>query len=196
MGDFFRDSLKNSTKIVGSFDEYSRVYELTLTGEGYNGNPDTNLATASDGYLTLSFDDRSKGWTSFRSFKQEGGVSLNNSYYTFNGGDLWQHHSENVTRNNFYNSGTKESYVVPIFNDSPSTVKQFNTLNYEGDSGWDLEYIETDIGSTGSIPTIVTNYNTTLQLSGAAPQSIFNGANTVISVERTLALVGQYLLHH
>ena len=183
MGDFFRDSLKNSTKIVGSFDEYSRVYELTLTGEGYNGNPDTNLATASDGYLTLSFDDRSNGWTSFRSFKQEGGVSLNNSYYTFNGGDLWQHHSENVTRNNFYNSGTKESYVVPIFNDSPSTVKQFNTLNYEGDSGWDLEYIETDIGSTGSIPTIVTNYNTTLQLSGAAPQSIFNGANTVISVE-------------
>ena len=182
MGDFFRDSLKNSTKIVGSFDEYSRVYELTLTGEGYDGNPDTNLATASDGYLTLSFDDRSNGWTSFRSFKQESGVSLNNSYYTFNGGDLWQHHSENVTRNNFYNSGTKESYVVPIFNDSPSTVKQFNTLNYEGDSGWDLEYIETDIGSTGSIPTIVTNYNTTLQLSGAAPQSIFNGANTAISI--------------
>ena len=181
MGDFFRDALKNSTSIVGSFDEYSNVYELTITGEGYDGNKDTNLGTASEGFLTLSFDDRSNGWTSFRSFKQENGVSLNNTYYTFSGGDLWQHHSDNVTRNNFYNAGTKQSYVVPVFNESPSVVKQFNTLSYEGDSGWDLEYIETDINSMGVVPTTVVNYNTTLQLSGAAPQSIFNGANTSIA---------------
>ena len=181
MGDFFRDALKNSTSIVGSFDEYSNVYELTIIGEGYDGNKDTNLGTASEGFLTLSFDDRSNGWTSFRSFKQENGVSLNNTYYTFSGGDLWQHHSDNVTRNNFYNAGTKQSYVVPVFNESPSVVKQFNTLSYEGDSGWDLEYIETDINSMGVVPTTVVNYNTTLQLSGAAPQSIFNGANTSIA---------------
>ena len=185
MSDFFRDALKTSTRIIGSFDEYNKVYELTIIGEGYNGNPDTNLATASEGYLTLSFSERSNGWTSFRSFKQENGVSLNNSFYTFSGGDLWQHHSENVTRNNFYNSGTTESYVIPIFNDDPSVVKQFNTLSYEGDEGWELGYIKTDISDTGAIPTITTNYTTTLQLSGAAPQSIFNGANTVVASEAT-----------
>lgn len=179
MSDFFRDALKQSTSIVSSYDEYSRVYELTIIGEGFDSNSDTNVATASDGYLTATFSERSQGWTSFRGYKQEGGLSLNNTYYTFNGGNLWEHHSENVTRNNFYNSGTQESYLIPVFNDSPSTVKQFNTLSYEGDSGWELEFIRTDIGSTGVLPALATSYTTTLQLSGSAANSVFNGANTV-----------------
>tara|TARA_E500000331_G_scaffold166420_1_gene161158 strand:- start:2066 stop:6088 length:4023 start_codon:yes stop_codon:yes gene_type:complete len=178
LGDFFRDALKASDQVIGSYDEYSRLYELTIIGSGLDGNKDTNVATASQGYLTACFDDRSNGWTSFRGFKQEGGLSLNNSYYTFSGGSLWQHHSPNVTRNNFYNSGTQESYVIPVFNDAPSLVKQFNTLAYEGDSGWELSYVETDISNIGSIPTTATTFDTTLQLNGAAPNSIFNGANT------------------
>ena len=185
MGDFFRDALKQSTQVIGSFDEYSKIYELTLIGEGYDSNEDTNAATASQGFLTLAFDDRSNGWTSFRSFKQEGGVSLNNTYYTFNGGDLWQHHSTdpNITRNNFYSQGTAESHVIPIFNDGPSSIKQFNALSYEGDTGWELEYIETDIGSAGTLPVLATTYDTILQLSGAAANSIFSGANTVVAKE-------------
>ena len=179
MGDFFRDALKQSTQVIGSFDEYSKIYELTLIGEGYDSNEDTNAATASQGFLTVAFDDRSNGWTSFRSFKQEGGLSLNNTYYTFSAGNLWQHHAINVNRNNFYNAGTADSYVIPIFNDAPSLVKQFNSLSYEGDSGWELEYIETDIGDAGVLPTLATTYDTTLQLSGAAPNSVFTGANTV-----------------
>ena len=183
MGDFFRDALKTSTKIIGSFDEYSRIYELTIIGEGYDSNPDTNLATASSGFLTVSFDDRSNGWTSFRSFKQESGISLNNSYYTFKGGDLWQHHSSNVTSNNFYGAGTTESYVVPVFNDAPSNIKQFNSLSYEGDAGWELEYIETDIDTAGTVPVEAVSFTTTLQLTGAAANSTFSGANTVIAKE-------------
>jgi len=185
MGDFFRDALKQSTQVIGSFDEYSKIYELTLIGEGYDSNEDTNAATASQGFLTVAFDDRSNGWTSFRSFKQEGGISLNNTYYTFSGGDLWEHHStdSNVTRNNFYNAGTVESHVIPVFNDGPSSVKQFNTLSYEGDSGWELEYIETDIGSAGTLPVLATTYDTILQLSGAAANSTFAGANTVVAKE-------------
>ena len=185
MGDFFRDALKQSTQVIGSFDEYSKIYELTLIGEGYDSNEDTNAATASQGFLTVAFDDRSNGWTSFRSFKQEGGISLNNTYYTFSGGDLWEHHSTdpNITRNNFYNAGTVESHVIPVFNDGPSSVKQFNTLSYEGDSGWELEYIETDIGSAGTLPVLATTYDTILQLSGAAANSTFAGANTVVAKE-------------
>jgi hypothetical protein len=181
-GDFFRDALKASTEIIGSYDEYSRLYELTLVGS-FDGNVDTNAATASEGYLTVCFDDRSGGWTSFRGFKQEGGLSLNNTYYTFSSGNLWQHHSPNVTRNNFYNSNTQESYVIPIFNDAPSLVKQFNTLAYEGTEGWGIGYIETDIANIGTIPTPAVVYDTTLQLSGSAPNSIFTGPNTISAKE-------------
>ena len=183
MGDFFRDALKQSTKIIGSYDEYNRCYELTIIGQGLDSNKDTNSETASEGYITLSFDDRSNGWTSFKGFKQAGGVSLNNYYYTFSGGTLWEHHSENVTHNNFYNSGTQQSYVIPIFNDAPSLVKQYNALSYEGDEGWGVEYIQTDIGNSGELPQVATSYSTTLQLSGAADNSVFNGANTVIAKE-------------
>lgn len=179
MGDFFRDALKQSTSVIGSYDEYSRMYELTIIGEGFDSNEDTNAATASDGYLTVTFDDRSGGWTSFRGYKQEGGLSLNNTYYTFNSGKLWEHHSTNVTRNNFYNSGTQESYVIPIFNDAPSLVKQYNSLSYEGDTGWELEYIETDLSASGTLSVLATSFTTTLQLTGAADNSVFNGANTV-----------------
>jgi len=181
MSDFFRDALKQSTKVVGSYDEYNDCYQLTIIGNGFDSNEDINAATASQGYLTLSFDETANGWVSFAGFKQEGGISLNNSYYSFSGGNLWLHHSENVTYNNFYNSGTQESYVIPIFNDAPSLVKQFNTLNYEGDEGWELEYIETDLGNVGTLPTLATSYTTTLQLSGAADNSTFNGADTIIA---------------
>ncbi len=98
---------------------------------------------------------------------------------------MWQHHALNVDRNNFYGVGAVGSYVIPVFNDSPSLVKQFNSLSYEGDSGWELEYIETDIGDAGVLPTLATTWNTTLQLSGAAPNSTFTGPNTVTAKTNT-----------
>ena len=185
MGDFFRDVLKTATEIVGSYDEFSRLYTLTIIGEGYTGLEDTNVSTANEGYITITFDDRSNGWTSFTSFKQENGLSLNNVYYTFSNGKLWEHNSPNVTYNNFYNAGTTDSYVVPIFNDAASAVKQFNSLSYEGDEGWDLTFVKTDLNAIGTVPTLSTNYSTTLQLNRPtnppnAANSTFTGTNTFI----------------
>jgi len=187
MGDFFRDVLQTATEIIGSYDEFSRLYTLTIIGEGYTGLEDTNVATATFGYITATFDDRSNGWTSFTSFKQENGLSLNNTYYTFSNGKLWQHNSENVTYNNFYGAGSVESYIVPIFNDSPSSVKQFNALSYEGDEGWDLTSIETDLNSVGAIPSLATNYSTTLQLNNTAANSTFTGTDTFIGKTSEIA---------
>ena len=79
---------------------------------------------------TLSFSEPSKSWVSFKSWIQEGGVSLNNSYYTFSSGELWKHHVNEV-RNNFYNTQF-DSSVDLIFNQAPSIIKSFKTLNYEG----------------------------------------------------------------
>mgnify|MGYP006244605741 CR=1 FL=1 len=181
MADFFRDALKASTSIVGSYDEYSSLFMLTIVGQGLDGNEDTNVGTAADGYLTLAFDENSQGWSSFRSFNQESGLSLNNTYYTFFTGNLWKHNDPTVGfRNNFYGLGTQPSYVEPIFNESPSTIKQFNTIGYEGSTGWTLDFIETDVSSMGTLPTPATIISTSLQIIGTAVNGSVTGESTLI----------------
>ena len=51
---------------------------------------------------TISFNEQSKGWTSFKSFIPEFGLSCVNQYYTMNLGQLWKHHVEQ------FNSSGKE----------------------------------------------------------------------------------------
>ena len=67
------------------------------------------------------------------SFVPEAAISLNNDYYTMKNGELWIHNS--ATRSNFYGVQAN-STVTPIFNDAPSSIKNFKTLSYEGDAGW------------------------------------------------------------
>ena len=82
--------------------------------------------------FVLTFSEKTKGWVSFRSFHQmQLAVSMGNDYYTFESGNLWKHYDETVDRNTFYNIFT-ESSVSVVLNDSPSLIKAFNTLNYEG----------------------------------------------------------------
>ena len=144
MNNFFRTALRTSNYITASFDEYHDVYNLTIYGENYNADEDVNIATGPDGYFTIAFEEDVAGWSSFKTIPQECGTTLNNRYYTLNGGDLYEHNStiEN-TRNRFYGVDN-DSEVQFIFNDSPSSVKEFKTLGYEGTDGWDCEYLETD----------------------------------------------------
>ena len=79
---------------------------------------------------TLSFSEQAKGWVSFKSFFPECGVSINNEYYTWRNGDMYQHHL-NDTRNFFYGNQYKSTIDI-LFNDAPEIVKSFTTLNYEG----------------------------------------------------------------
>ena len=182
MAGFFRDALKNSTEVIGSYDEYHGLYNLTIIGECYEGDEDTNVATASDNYFTVSFDENARGWPSFKSFKQEGGLSLNNRYYTFNSGKLYKHNSNNVNRNSFYGAASADSYVEPILNDSPSTIKTFNNISYEGDTGWELDFLSTDLSDVGVVPTPINCFDITLQITRANSTV---GANTLITGERT-----------
>jgi hypothetical protein len=179
MSDFFRDALKSASSVVGCYDEYHAQYTLTLIGECYDSNDDTNVATASSNYLTLSFDESLSAWSTFKSYNPEKAISLNNTFYSFNTGNLWQHNSANVTRNSFYGENSQESYIVPIFNDDPSTIKTFNNIQYEGTSGWEIEYIETDISALGTVPTAATSYSTTLKFSGSGPNSVVSGESSI-----------------
>jgi len=57
----------------------------------------------------------------------------------------WQHYSDSEDRNNFY--GTQyTSEIEVVFNDQPSIVKSFKTINYEGTQSKVNKYI----GSTES----------------------------------------------
>lgn len=95
---------------------------------------------------TLSYDDGVEGWTSFFSYKPDWMIGMNQFFYTFNGGNLYQHNVNN-TRNNFY--GVQyQSIVQSVFNDAPLENKIFKTLNLEGDHPWDTTMV-TDIQNTG-----------------------------------------------
>ena len=130
-----------------------------------DGLDDTNTGLVN---ITASYSEKSKGWVTFQSWLKESGLSLNDKYYTFRGGNIYEHHSSE-TRNNFY--GIQHmSKVCILFNDIPSSVKHFSSLNYEGTQsrvlanitddefynnapvdGWYSSYIETDL-ETGYIP--------------------------------------------
>ena len=180
MSDFFRDALRTATNIIGSFDEYHNTYNLTISGNAYDRNEDTNRGTASDGYFTLGFEEDVSGWVSFKSFEQESGETLNNRYYTFNGGGLWEHNRQDVSRNNFYGNQSR-SYIDYIFNDGPSEIKQFNTLGYEGLTGWACNYIETDLQTFGDVPVENANYaDATLRVNSTATNTSFTGETTNI----------------
>ena len=98
---------------------------------------------------TLSYSEQVKGWTSFKSFIPENGVSCSNKYYTFYNANIFEHHIERSDRNTFYFGEYTPSSVTFIFNQEPSVVKEFRALTYEG-----------------SQARILSNYNETSYLSG------------------------------
>ena len=88
---------------------------------------------------TISYSEDVKGWVSFKDFTNnsgkglESGLSVSKKYFTFNNSYLYEHYS-NSNYNLFYGL-QRESSIKVILNDSPGTIKEFKTLNYEGTQG-------------------------------------------------------------
>ena len=115
LSDYFSDNLKLNNILLGSYDGDKNNYNLTLnTSE-----------------ITVSFDEKVKGWSSFKSFVPEQALSMTNDYYTFKHAQLFKHHQEDVDRNYFYNKKYPSSISV-ILNEQPGVIKNYKTLNYEG----------------------------------------------------------------
>lgn len=88
--------------------------------------------------VTMAFDEGVRGWTSEFTFVPDSGLSLNNSYYTFLNGRVYRHNSSIEDRNTFY--GISDNTVLEfVFNENPTVVKNYKSLNYEGSTGWDTE---------------------------------------------------------
>jgi len=128
MRTYFRNRLKISSTLVGTFDSVNGEYNLTL-----NINPKFYPGIQS---TTASFNEASKGWVSFKSFIPSTGVSVSGKYFTApvdTSGAAWvyKHYSTYQPRNYFYEQ-QYNSTVDVLFNDSPGSVKSFKAINYEG----------------------------------------------------------------
>jgi len=97
---------------------------------------------------TLTFSEGVQGWPSFYSYEPESMVGMNQYLYSFKGGNLYRHNT-NETRNNFYER-QYSSTIKSVVNDTPLENKLFKTLNLEGDAPWSAT-LESDLQATGFI---------------------------------------------
>jgi len=154
MANFFRDRIGTADKLIGAYDGTKKQYVLSM--QGYDPNAasigsETIPNETSD--ITLGYSLRGQGWTSRYSFIPESGITMNNKFYTFKNCKAYLHNSDTALRNNFY--GTQyNSEVEIIFNDNPTYVSDFLTLNYEGDSGWEAIELIGDQDGTHSITNV------------------------------------------
>ena len=156
MHSFFSDNLPINNKIIGTWDPNKRNYNITLNsltpywqqtlgaGEFDRLNKDplcdqfvNSLPTTT---TTVSYKEAINGFTSRKVYIPEAGAYLDNAYYTFKGGRIWEH-GTNEKRNTFYNVGPDSIGTTPayhyssfttIFNENPAVVKGYKTLNYSG----------------------------------------------------------------
>ena len=145
MRDYFSTYMSDvPRKAIGTYDTRKNEYNITFTK--YHGTTSVNPYDS----VTLSYSEISKGWTSFKSFIPEHGVSMSNGYYTFYQGHIWEHYT-NSSYNNFYNTIPTEengyfSSVTLMMNDQPGSVKSFGAINYEGSQArideWDTESVQ------------------------------------------------------
>jgi hypothetical protein len=161
MTDWFNDNLPLSNSIVGSYNQKKGSYNLTLNN------------------YTLCFDERVDGWTSFKSFIPESGVSLNNVYYTFKNGYLYSHN--NKRRNSFHQTLAKvistnsgNSKIVNI--SSQPSVENINIGDY---------LLSSEVDSDITVTSIVIPYVSTGTVNGATSTSVnvaVDGNSGTISV--------------
>lgn len=145
MLDFFRDKLSlagSNGKIVGGWDAHNKQYVVSIQPPPNSSNPAPS---------TLAFDEDSLGWVSFYSYTPNYMDGLLNNYYSFKLGSIWEHYSSSSNRGQFYGAIPAKSNVKFVFNAQSSLVKNFNTINYEGTLGWQVDSVTTDTDNSISI---------------------------------------------
>lgn len=140
MSSFFEGFFASGAdKYVSGYDPRDNTYYITRLGS----NEDT-----------VGYDAARGVWQSRYSFTPDVYANQNNMLYSANytsaNNIFWKHDSS--TYNRFYGS-TSPSTVQVVSKLSPSRVKVFNAISYEGDSGnWDMNPgMETSLGQTSGL---------------------------------------------
>jgi len=129
------------TRIVGGWDIHNRNYTISLQDtSGYFPLPANNYdGDKTISYSTVCFDDTINGWVSYYTYKPDFLISLKNSFYSFNSGKIYKHYVNLPSNYGVFYGDAKESNIQFVFNDQPSVVKNFQTVSYEGDNGWEVD---------------------------------------------------------
>ncbi|MAJ23821.1 MAG: hypothetical protein CBE14_003205 [Rickettsiales bacterium TMED254] len=129
---------------------------VTMTSAPPVGDTITiHLRDFTSGFQTVTFDEDINGWSSFYGYKPAFGGSIDADFYTYGVNDLYKHYDLDANRGSFYGNSTIASTVDLIFNKPPSVSKYFQTINYEGNTGWSVNSIETDSDNGSPIPAYV-----------------------------------------
>ena len=158
MSNWFKNEFRYTDhyNLIGSFDTYKGNYNLTIDRGSKSYQPGSH--TTRLGSETITYDEDVKGWVSFKSFVPETGLSMGGDYYTFYYGECYKHHSLDAgTFTTFYSTPTNP-HVEFVFNESPMTIKNFNTLNYDGDPTWTCDEIITDM-QKGTVNSFIAKEN-------------------------------------
>jgi hypothetical protein len=147
MRDHFSDLFsKEVWKVVGSYDERKREYNISTLKKKFDKDIEYSGST-------VSYCEAAGGWSSFKSFVPQQGVSINNSYYTFFDGHIWKHDANNV-RGFFYGISATTSTDT-----SNSTTVILDQANSDIEVGMIISYkyfdgVVTVAGINGTILTL------------------------------------------
>ena len=154
MSNFFRDRIGTASKLIGAYDGYKKIYVLSMQGYDQTAaSIGSETIPNETSNITLGYSLVSEGWTSRYSFIPESGVTVNNQFYTFKDGKAYLHNSDTANRNNFYGVAYN-SEVQVIFNDNPTFVSDWLSLNYDGSEGWEVVEIIGDQDNSHSITNV------------------------------------------
>ena len=153
-------------QIVGGYDVHNKNYVTSIQQKPTWAVPLVDdVATGENAnYKTLAFDELINGWTSFYTYKPTFSLSLKNKYYTIKDENIYEHYAA-LTGNNrgtFYGD-YKKSNIEFVFNQNSSVSKNFLTVNYEGDNGWQVDSFISDAqrfdyGTINPSPPILADY--------------------------------------
>ena len=132
-------SYEYQSRIVGGWDNYNRYYTISL-------QLDPSYVNETSNFITTSFDETIKGWVSLYSYKPSFIFSLKGLYLSTHKNYLYQHYLNNGNNSNYLNYydiryGCSLSLVI---NANPSIKKNFQTINYEGNNGWEVSFLQSD----------------------------------------------------
>lgn len=150
---FFRISLKDFTvdakTVVDPDEEDNKLVTLLRTTSG-GGDPTTTLTIApvvDPDKATVAWSPTAEKWLTFYSFIPEMYANIQNRFFSFKDGKMWQHNMGPV-RNSFYEETPDEENNFPerypsrlrlISRGNPSSVKAYKAMSTEGNRAWGVK---------------------------------------------------------
>jgi len=130
-------------RIVGGYDNYNKSYTLSMQSAITSPTEVESFLPLDSGgnTQTLMFDEEPKGWTSFYTYRPLFIDSIRNAFFTTKDSDLWRHYDNSLPNRTSFYDVQSDSSITFVFNVNPSINKNFNTINYEGSNGWQVNSI-------------------------------------------------------